>query len=148
MSSPALSGIYPFELFMSSLPDQDKREERSDTSTPSEREPSVDTLTWHFGRATLDFKFTSALRAARPSSADIKSPHVDYLSHDWVEKDLWASWKYISTSPTGYSPATKQRLENASWRAWEKARSNLQTVSPATLNWYVPACLTDIQTDL
>jgi hypothetical protein len=29
------------------------------------------------------------------------------------------------------------RLENASWRTWLKAKNNLKTVSPETLNWYV-----------
>lgn len=29
------------------------------------------------------------------------------------------------------------RLENASWRTWQKQRNNLKTISPETLNWYV-----------
>lgn len=29
------------------------------------------------------------------------------------------------------------RLENASWRTWQKQRNKLRTISPETLNWLV-----------
>ncbi|QSZ33967.1 hypothetical protein DSL72_005547 [Monilinia vaccinii-corymbosi] len=61
------------------------------------------------------------------------SRHVDYLSHNWKEEDIWASWKLI-VSKTGEYP-NRERLENASWRTWMKAKYHLRTVSPETLNW-------------
>ncbi|RYO97888.1 hypothetical protein DL765_011013 [Monosporascus sp. GIB2] len=59
--------------------------------------------------------------------------HVDYLSHNWREEDIWASWRYIVSKRGEYSNGP--RLENASWRTWMKAKYNLGTVSPETLNW-------------
>jgi hypothetical protein len=63
------------------------------------------------------------------------SRHVDYLSHNWREEDIWESWKLIVSKRGEYSNSA--RLENASWRTWMKSKHNLQTVSPETLNWYV-----------
>lgn len=64
------------------------------------------------------------------------SHHVDYLAHDWpVEEDLWSSWRHVRS--LGNECANRSRLENASWRSWEKKRSKLRTVSPEALNWYV-----------
>jgi hypothetical protein len=60
--------------------------------------------------------------------------HVDYLSHDWKEEDIWSSWRYIISKRSEYSNAP--RLENASWRTWMKSKYRLKTVSPETLNWY------------
>ena len=62
------------------------------------------------------------------------SRHVDYLSHDWKEEDIWESWKFIVARKGDYMNAT--RLENASWRTWMKLKNGLRTVSPETLNWY------------
>ncbi|KAJ3580441.1 hypothetical protein NPX13_g121 [Xylaria arbuscula] len=59
--------------------------------------------------------------------------HVDYLSHDWKEEDIWSSWRYITSKRTEF--ANSARLENASWRTWMKAKYRLRTVSPETLNW-------------
>jgi hypothetical protein len=61
------------------------------------------------------------------------SRHVDYLSHNWKEEDIWESWKYIVSRRGDYSNGA--RLENASWRTWMKSKNNLKTVSPETLNW-------------
>lgn len=61
------------------------------------------------------------------------SRQVDYLSHEWREEDIWSSWRYI-VSRRGEYP-NSSRLENASWRTWMKAKNNLSTVSPETLNW-------------
>lgn len=61
------------------------------------------------------------------------SKHVDYLSHEWKEEDIWASWRYMVGKRNQLSNA--ERLENASWRQWGKAKYNLKTVSPEKLNW-------------
>lgn len=59
--------------------------------------------------------------------------HVDYLSHNWKEEDIWSSWRYIISRRGDYSNSA--RLENASWRTWMKSKYKLKTVSPETLNW-------------
>ncbi|KAL9024557.1 MAG: hypothetical protein Q9196_006437 [Gyalolechia fulgens] len=59
--------------------------------------------------------------------------HVDYLSHNWREEDIWSSWRHIVARRKSYSNST--RLENASWRTWAKSKYRLKTVSPETLNW-------------
>lgn len=61
------------------------------------------------------------------------SRHVDYLSHNWREEDIWLSWKLIVSKRKAYNNSA--RLENASWRTWMKAKNKLKTVSPETLNW-------------
>lgn len=63
------------------------------------------------------------------------SRQVDYLSHDWKEEDIWSSWRYVVSRRGEF--ANSARLENASWRTWMKAKNNLRTISPETLNWYV-----------
>lgn len=61
------------------------------------------------------------------------SRHVDYLSHDWREEDIWSSWKLIVSRRGDYNNSA--RLENASWRTWMKSKNKLNTVSAETLNW-------------
>lgn len=61
------------------------------------------------------------------------SRHVDYLSHDWREEDIWSSWRHIVSRRKLYGQ--RSRLENASWRTWAKSKYHLATVSPETLNW-------------
>jgi hypothetical protein len=61
------------------------------------------------------------------------SRHVDYLSHNWKEEDIWSSWKHIVSKRKAYTNSA--RLENASWRTWMKSKNKLKTVSPETLNW-------------
>lgn len=61
------------------------------------------------------------------------SRHVDYLSHNWKEEDIWSSWKHIVSKRGAYNNSA--RLENASWRTWTKSKNKLKTVSPETLNW-------------
>jgi hypothetical protein len=61
------------------------------------------------------------------------SQHVDYLSHEWKEEDIWSSWRHIVEHRSVYGE--RSRLENASWRTWAKSQFNLKTVSPETLNW-------------
>lgn len=63
------------------------------------------------------------------------SQHVDYLSHDWQEEDIWASWRHIVSKRNVYGQ--RSRLENASWRTWAKSKYKLRTISPETLNWWV-----------
>ena len=60
--------------------------------------------------------------------------HVDYLSYNWTEEDIWSSWKHIITKRGALD--NWERLENASWRTWAKSRNKLQTVSPQRVNWY------------
>ena len=59
--------------------------------------------------------------------------HVDYLAHEWRLEDIWSSWRYVVARRKVYSNSV--RLENASWRTWAKAKDNLRTVSPESLNW-------------
>jgi hypothetical protein len=66
---------------------------------------------------------------------DQPTRHVDYLSHEWKEEDIWSSWRYIVARRHVYNNSV--RLENASWRTWTKAKYKLKTVSPEALNWYV-----------
>lgn len=63
--------------------------------------------------------------------------HVDYLSHKWNEKEISQSWKYIilKKKKKDTDLINAARLENASWRTWAKARNNLNTVNPESLNW-------------
>ncbi|TVY20619.1 Uncharacterized protein LARI1_G001289 [Lachnellula arida] len=63
----------------------------------------------------------------------IPSRHVDYLSHDWCEEDIWSSWKHLRSKRKDYSK--KERLENAAWRIWGKERQNLVTITPDTISW-------------
>ena len=75
--------------------------------------------------------------SAAPSVEDIQdrlpSICVDYLSHDWSEEDVWASWRSMTRHK--HEIANGVRLENASWRTWQKQRNKLKTISPETLNW-------------
>jgi hypothetical protein len=59
--------------------------------------------------------------------------HVDYLSHEWSEEDLWSTWKHIVSERSAYD--NSMRLENATWRSWEKTRRKLKTVSPGCVKW-------------
>lgn len=87
-----------------------------------------------------DASTDSPLSCQAPSADDTSledepSRHVDYLSHDWREEDIWSSWRYVTSRRNDYSNGV--RLENASWRTWAKAKHNLKTISPESLNWYV-----------
>ena len=74
-------------------------------------------------------------RSEDDTAASVRpSRHVDYLNHEWTEEDIWSSWKYLSSKKNVYP--NNERLLNASWRAWEKKRRNLKTVSPGTVRWY------------
>ncbi|PWI64421.1 hypothetical protein PCL_10489 [Purpureocillium lilacinum] len=75
------------------------------------------------------------LRYAADDSAAASKPtrQVDYLSDDWREEDIRLSWRYIISKR--HELPNSNRLENASWRAWARARNDLRRVSPDTLNW-------------
>ncbi|KAI5927766.1 protein phosphatase type 1 complex subunit Hex2/Reg1 [Camillea tinctor] len=89
---------------------------------------------------------TASANTSRPGSPDLlehaeddtavkhhPTQHVDYLSHNWKEEDIWSSWRYVVSKRRDFSNGS--RLENASWRTWMKAKYKLKTVSPETLNW-------------
>ncbi|KAH8674676.1 hypothetical protein BGZ60DRAFT_372780 [Tricladium varicosporioides] len=89
---------------------------------------------------------STSTNVSRPDSPDVTehaeddtavrtqpSRHVDYLSHNWKEEDIWSSWKHIVSKRGAYNNSA--RLENASWRTWTKSKNKLKTVSPETLNW-------------
>lgn len=88
------------------------------------------------GRALTTAVRSSPVRASIGDDSSIEDEpdrHVDYLSHDWREEDIWASWRYVVSRRDQYSNGV--RLENASWRSWAKAKNNLRTISPEKLNW-------------
>ena len=101
---------------------------RSDTITPSASEDSLPTPSYV---ENAEFQAT-----AGDDTALRREPtrHVDYLSHNWREEDIWSSWRYVVAKRKAYSNST--RLENASWRTWTKSKYRLKTVSPDILNWY------------
>lgn len=59
--------------------------------------------------------------------------HVDYLSHDWKEEEIWSSWRHIVAKRGELD--NWERLENASWRTWMQAQQRLRTINPDKLNW-------------
>ncbi|CAG8955395.1 hypothetical protein HYFRA_00011379 [Hymenoscyphus fraxineus] len=63
------------------------------------------------------------------------SKHVDFLSHDWNQCDLLATWKYLNTKSSRKTYNNSTRLINASWRLWTKERYQLETVKPISINW-------------
>lgn len=115
-------------------------EEAIDADLTSSLEPSgLDVVT----KPASDSAFA---KSADPQSLDAKptagddtaienepTRHVDYLSHNWKEEDIWASWRHIVAKRKAYT--NSPRLENASWRTWAKSKHQLKTVSPETLNW-------------
>jgi hypothetical protein len=67
------------------------------------------------------------------SLSTLPRAQVDYLSHDWLEEDVWKSWRNMTRQKNEITNG--MRLENASWRIWWKQRNKLKTISPETLNW-------------
>lgn len=102
--------------------DQHEPEEvMSDTSAP----PSVDSQNWGWQTPAADDS----------SLEEEPTRHVDYLSHEWKEEDIWTSWRYVAARKNTYTNGL--RLENAAWRTWMKLKFDLGTVSPESLNWSV-----------
>lgn len=82
-------------------------------------------------RDTLDFR----AKAGDDTAVKVEpTNHVDYLSHNWNEEDVWSSWRHIVAKRKVYANAN--RLENASWRSWTKSKYRLKTILPEKLNWY------------
>lgn len=128
--TPTLSSLSLDEELL--LP-SDKVEAETETETETETK-DLDTLS----DASIDLPSPSALLNTHPAADDTSvedepSRHVDYLAHEWKEEDIWASWRYVTARRGDYSNGV--RLENASWRTWAKAKNNLGTISPETLNW-------------
>ncbi|KAF9889495.1 hypothetical protein FE257_007205 [Aspergillus nanangensis] len=103
----------------------------ANSCAPKESETASDT-------STASLADTRHLNPHTPAADDITieeepSRHVDYLSHEWDEEDIWASWRYVVARRNVYDNGV--RLENASWRTWAKVKLQRGTVSPETLNW-------------
>ncbi|KAJ5909187.1 hypothetical protein N7495_001869 [Penicillium taxi] len=109
----------PFDSELSSISSPKESDMFSDVST----EATTPLAIWSCGTPAAD----------DTAVEDEPSRHVDYLSHEWREEDIWSSWRYVSARKNDYSNGV--RLENASWRTWAKAKNNLGTISPETLNW-------------
>lgn len=62
--------------------------------------------------------------------------HVDYLTHQWEEEDVCASWRKIVADRQGPNDL-QARLENASWRSWTQMRLHLDLLPAETIHWYV-----------
>lgn len=108
--------------------------------SPSNPEPpGLDTVTTSASDSTLAKPAGPQNSDAKPTAGDDTAieneptRHVDYLSHNWKEEDIWASWRHVVAKRKVYSNSA--RLENASWRTWAKCKYQLKTVSPETLNW-------------
>ena len=87
-------------------------------------------------RDTMEAELDNVERAADDTAAQHHpTRHVDYLSHEWQEEDIYASWKHVSSRRKALPHG--RRLENASWRMWSRMRLNLEAVSPETIGWYV-----------
>lgn len=114
----------------------------ADPITPEAPETAIHTLPEAGGRKILSLASLAhgGLPEPSPTAGDDTAirieptRHVDYLSHNWKEEDIWSSWRHIVGKRKAYSNSS--RLENASWRTWAKAKYGLQTVSPERLNWY------------
>ena len=112
------------------------------TDSPSikiigEQLPPFDPLTAAEGTLSADTPLTTPdpVAVSEDDTAVRKEPshHVDYLSYEWREEDIWSSWRHIVEHRSVYGE--RSRLENASWRTWAKSQFKLKTVSPETLNW-------------
>ena len=106
-------------------------------STPEP--PALDAVTKSASDSALAKPADPQSSDAKPTAGDDTAieneptRHVDYLSHNWMEEDIWASWRHVVAKRKVYSNSA--RLENASWRTWAKSKYQLKTVSPETLNW-------------
>lgn len=80
--------------------------------------------------ATYLYKTTQDDQAILPKP----TYHIDYLSHEWNEEDIWLSWSFLLHSRG--TLAHYVRLENALWRSWMKTKNHLKTMAPENLNWF------------
>jgi hypothetical protein len=132
LSSPKLTSAFGFQDEEISFPSyEDKKNAyRAGRTDQVEHEPSTG-----IGSLLPDPVCLPSIKVSMDdTAAKIKpSRHVDYLSHEWSEEDIWSSWKHIVSKRKVYGNSA--RLENASWRTWEKNRRNLRTVNPETVKW-------------
>jgi hypothetical protein len=106
----------------------------SDPSRPGEDETEVPEISTTTDTTRSGSPIHTPTIADDTAIREEPSQHVDYLSHNWREEDIWASWRHIVSQRRVYGQ--KSRLENASWRTWAKSKYRLRTISPETLNWY------------
>lgn len=145
-SSPVVSNLLSESPSTNFTPEQLPYTPSLDTLSPENELvlPSFDPKPFHTAKKLEDvsdasteshppFWTSQAPSADDTSIEDEPSRHVDYLSHDWKEEDIWSSWRYVTSRRNDYSNGV--RLENASWRTWVKAKHNLKTISPESLNW-------------
>lgn len=123
----------PLDLPPSPRPEDDLP---SDTASDCSRDCAVSTST---NSTHSDSPLPTPSVADDTAIKQEPSRHVDYLSHDWREEDIWSSWRHIVSQRRVYGQ--RSRLENASWRTWAKSKYRLATVSPETLNWSVHRAL-------
>ncbi|PYH93584.1 hypothetical protein BO71DRAFT_253095 [Aspergillus ellipticus CBS 707.79] len=102
-----------------------------DSSPFVQKEP--ETLSDVSADSSADLRLMQTPAADDSTIEDEPSRHVDYLSHEWRQEDIWTSWRYVVARRNIYDNGV--RLENASWRTWAKLKLDLGTVSPETLNW-------------
>ena len=119
----------PLDLPPSPSPEGELEVEEDESTIPKEQDTASVT-----GSTTSDSPVPTPIVADDSAVKDQPSRHVDYLSHEWREEDIWSSWRHIVSQRKVYGQ--KSRLENASWRTWSKSKYHLATVSPETLNWY------------
>lgn len=99
----------------------------SNAITPSASDNSLQSRPF---RDTLGFR----TKAGDDTAVKVEpTKHVDYLSHNWNEEDVWSTWRHIVAKRKAYANAC--RLENASWRSWTKCKYRLGTIVPEKLNW-------------
>ncbi len=130
------------EIIFPSYDDEEYYEGRNDLESPSSPEPEIQNT---IPRSVSDSSIHTYSKPNVPeapltagddlSISSEPTRHVDYLSHNWKEEDIWSSWRHIVARRKVYS--NSPRLENASWRTWAKSKYRLKTVSPEALNWYV-----------
>lgn len=128
------------DIVFPSYDDRSYYEESEDSEPPSSPDSYGPNAVTHSSSDTsLSKPGYPGSSQAQPTAGDdtaIESEptrHVDYLSHNWKEEDIWSSWRHIVAKRKVY--ANSPRLENASWRTWAKSKHQLKTVSPEALNW-------------
>lgn len=118
----------PFPSFGNSIPHSSNAEDHDLNSLEASTTHSQATST----PPSEDFSISETVNDDQAIEHE-PTQHVDYLSHDWKEEDIWSSWRYIVARRKTINNSV--RLENASWRTWTKAKNNLKTISPESLNW-------------
>jgi len=130
------------DVIFPSYDDSEYFEGRTDLESPCSPDPEIlNTIPRSASDSSVHTSPKPHVPKAPPTAGDdlciSREPtrHVDYLSHNWKEEDIWSSWRHIVARRKVYS--NSPRLENASWRTWVKSKYRLKTVSPEALNWYV-----------